>query len=224
MKLMRLALVALVVVASATTLATGPASAETPSPSPSPSPGPGPPPPYLEASPLRVTSGGAVDVIVRQGGIEGHVDLYAANRVDRVYRVIRSGTMGTGGAAFRVYPDQHKSLYAVSDSGANRGHSNFVDISVTAAVSITADRTAARTYTFAGVVRPVVTGAVVSLFRRDPASGRAILTAQGRTSDNGSYRISRYFTGSGRFQFFTSTAGTDAYDAGTSSFRSTLIY
>jgi hypothetical protein len=202
--------------------ATTAAAAPSPTPTPTASQAPQPPPPTIEVAPQRVVSGGATDVTVYTS--DGPVELYAANRGEGVYALIRSGQVVGNRATFQIRPDRHKTLYArlPDERTANRGISTRVDVAVAARVGLGAVRNGTRDYTFAGRVQPSVSS-VVSLWRVDTA-GRPVLTARASTSADGGYRIRRLFTGAGRFLFFTTVPTTAAADAGSSPRRSTLIY
>lgn len=97
-----------------------------------------------------------------------------------------------------------------------------VTVGIRADISIAAVRHAVRDYTFAGRVVPA-RGQSVSLLRIE-SDGRRVLTARGTVAADGSYRIDRRFTGSGRFGFVVTVPTSSTNDASSSNVRPTVIH
>lgn len=115
--------------------------------------------------------------------------------------VVRSATMtATTGTTFTVRLGRaHNFGVGVSRSSElcfGNGVSFFIP--VRAAVSLAATRNAPRDYSFTGRVQPAY--GTVRLYRLD-TDGRRFLSGRGVIEEDGTYRIDRRFTGSGRFGF-----------------------
>ncbi len=99
--------------------------------------------------------------------------------------------------------------------GGGTGATDFT-IPVRPSLTIAATRNAARAYTFTGRVLPG-RGQLVTLYRHD--GQRRVITAQSRVQPNGTYRIDRRFTGSGRFGFSVAVSTSSTNLAGSSAVR-----
>lgn len=191
------------------------------------SPMPMPPPPTLEVDPAEGTaSGQAVHVRVYAGTGEGQVmDLFALLPGQPSPRLLRSATVTAGLAAYDVRPDRNMGLYARFRDGcctANSGTSGTVQLVVRASATLSATRKGTRDYTFTGQVRPAA-GQRVTLWRVG-TDGRRVLTSAGHLAADGSYRLNRRFTGSGRFGFQVDVAAGDSNAVGHSATRPTVIH
>lgn len=92
---------------------------------------------------------------------------------------------------------------------------------VRARVAIAAFRTATRVYTFSGRVTPA-RGQTVTLYRHD--GSRKIIAAQTTVQVNGTYRIDRRFTGSGRISFSTAVKDSASSLGNSSAVRPTVVH
>lgn len=88
-------------------------------------------------------------------------------------------------------------------------------------ISLTAQRNADRDYTFAGTVTPA-RRQLVTLYRVN--QGKPVIVQQVHLDQAGRYSLRRAFTGTGRFDFYTSIPGSGTNTAGKSNTRPTLIY
>lgn len=130
-------------------------------------------------------------------------------------------------------PETHRLRVDASlvDSGCIGGGTGPVDllIPVRAQLTIAAQRTAPRVYVFTGRVLPG-RGQAVSLYRTGSDGTAAIpgssgvLTARTTVRPDGTYRIERHFTGSGRFGFYTAVGTSGTNTAGASPLRPTVIH
>ena len=141
--------------------------------------------------------------------------------------VVRSATAEAAGTTtFTVrLGETHRFRVAVTSSEPcfDRPVSVDVVVPVRAAVSLAAARTAPRTYAFTGRVRPAE--GTVSLYRVE-RTGRRVLTARADVGRDGTYRIDRRFTGSGRFGFVAvADAGSSRrHSGGASRVRPTVVH
>ena len=97
-----------------------------------------------------------------------------------------------------------------------------IDVAVRPTVSIAATRNAPRDYTFSGRVTPG-RGQSVFLYRVE-SDGRRVLTSRTVVSRDGTYRVRRMFTGSGRFGFEAQVRQSSTNLAGASPVRPTVIH
>ena len=152
------------------------------------------------------------------------VDLFAYTRPSTDYRLVRTQALPPGGeAVVTLRPPANTRLYAQQRGGCPRGADSVVDVRTT--LTLTARRDGPRLYAFAGDSLPARAGGlVVSLYRVEPG-GRQVLAGQARADAvDGTWRLVRRFTGSGRFGFVART-GQDLQNApGSSNVRSTLVY
>ena len=222
-----------------------PSSAMTPTPSASPSASS----PAASAAPscstvatvtldrtTIIATGSAVVTVTGPAGRT--VDLLAYSQPSRVYRKVRSGTIGSNGAPLRftVVPPSNTRLYA-QVVGCSTDEAVFSRVlNVRTQLSLDVMRDDVQAYTFSGRALPArPNGLIVSLYRVTD-DGRQIITAQTRANakpgqpgydssrPSGAYSISRVFTGTGRFGFVVRT-GQDAQNApGSSNVRSLLVF
>jgi hypothetical protein len=181
----------------------------------------------IVASPttLQTRPNQPVRVFVANDG-EGGPQRPAAALIVRVspwpYAVIRRTTGTQDAHDFRV-PENTRLI--VSGDPDLVGHACpriDVQIQVTPLLTINASRKGPRDYSFTGRVDPG-RGQVVTLYRISPAGAR-VITARARLRADGTFRIDRRFTGSGRFTFRTAVAASNSNLSGTSSNRPTVIY
>ena len=102
-----------------------------------------------------------------------------------------------------------------------RPSGRFLQVDIQPVISIAATRNAARNYAFTGRIQPAKRQ-TVTLYRHEGT--RRIITARSVVADNGTYRIDRRFTGSGRFGFSVAVAASSAHLAGSSVVRPTVIH
>ena len=217
-----------------------PSPAASPSPSATPtasmSPSPRPSTTTPAASPSAPACGSAETVSLGQSTIiaggagtvrvtgtpNSVIDLFAYTRPSTTYRVVRSAELGNNGTAdFTVTPPANTRLYA-QQRGCPQSLSQVLNVRT--ALSLSAQRTGTRTYTFSGSSAPAREGGLIISLYRVTDDGRQILTSQTRASSgNGAWSLSRTFLGTGRFGFVVRT-GQDMTNApGASAIRSVTI-
>ena len=169
-----------------------------------------------------VTSTGLATVIVAAAK-KSTVDLYAYSRPATDFRLVRTGVIGTDGTiSFAIRPATNTRLYA-QQRGCTAGSS--VVLNVRTALTIAVARTGARTYVFSGDSVPARPGGLIVGVYRIAADGTEVLAMQARAdAQTGEWRVTRRFTGSGRFGFVVRT-GQDLLNApGRSNVRSVVVY
>lgn len=140
--------------------------------------------------------------------------------------MVRSAT-GTS-AIFTVrLRETHQFTASVFDPRGGRcmgGGPEYVPLSIPVRprVTIAATRSAVRSYAFTGRVLPG-RGQAVSLYRVN-ADGSRVLTSRTTVQPDGTYRLDRRFTGSGRFGFVASVGPSATNVAGSSAVRATVIH
>lgn len=142
------------------------------------------------------------------------------------FRVVRTGS-GTA-TDWTVYPPENSAFRLRAEpknAGARPCEAGpVVRTYVRPSLTISAVRNSTRDYTFSGRVLPG-RGQLVSLYRTDSeTSSKPVLTAQTRVLSDGTYRIDRRFTGSGRFGFYVSVAESATNLQGSSRVRPTVIH
>jgi hypothetical protein len=151
------------------------------------------------------------------------VDLFAYTRPLTTFTIVRTGVVANDGTiSWGIRPPRNTRLYA-QQRGCPAG--NQVVLGVRTTLSLAAVRNGTRNYTFSGDSLPARPGGlIISLYRVNPG-GSQTLTAQVRASSTtGEWRLTRRFTGTGRFGFVVRT-GADLQNApGSSRVRPTLIY
>lgn len=158
------------------------------------------------------------------------VDVYAYTRPSTEYRLVRSLTTDADGIArTTVRPPANTRLRAVPrvEDCAEPvfGAAPSVVLAVRTALTLTAERTGPGAYVFSGDSLPARDGGLVVSLYRVTTTGSQVLTAQARASaTTGEWRLTRTFTGTGRFGVVVRT-GQDLQNApGTSAVRPTLVY
>jgi outer membrane lipoprotein-sorting protein len=137
--------------------------------------------------------------------------LFAYSRPSTSYRTIRTGTAGSDGTfSWTVQPQTNTRFYVSSTDATGTSKSQTVALPVRTALSLTITRTGTRTYRFSGSVLPRVAKQLVTVYR---GSTRAV---QVRTAANGTYSVTRTFTGTGTFTFHAGTAANTNNAAGSS--------
>jgi hypothetical protein len=86
---------------------------------------------------------------------------------------------------------------------------------------MTVTRTSTLTYRFSGVDIPRRSGVRISVYRR--SAGGPVLVASTVTTSNGSWVLSRRFTGRGTYAFYAVAAVTQWNSAGTSPARTVTL-
>ncbi|MCU1591681.1 MAG: LPXTG-motif cell wall anchor protein [Frankiales bacterium] len=150
------------------------------------------------------------------------VDLFAYSRPSTTFAVVRTETVGTSGVVtWSVSPLTNTRLYAQTRGGSATPQ---VVLGVAPALSLTAARTATRTYVFSGRGIPARTGGLVISLYRFTDDTHQVLTAQTRAdAKTGSWSLTRAFTGTGRFVFVVRTGNDLQNSAGASGLRSVTI-
>lgn len=158
------------------------------------------------------------------------VDVYAYTRPSTAYRLVRSLTTGADGTArTTLRPPANTRLRAVPRvedcTEPVFGSAPPVVLSVRTALTLTTRRTGTCEYAFAGDSLPARDGGLVVSLHRVTTTGSQVLTAQARASaTTGEWRLTRTFTGSGRFGFVVRTGQDLQNAAGTSAVRPTLVF
>lgn len=212
---------------SAALLAPVPAMAQE---SPSPSPSPTANCPYVEFSVDRhvIAPGETVTVTARRVAAEGQTATGTLTRLSPEPVAVVRETSDT--ATVTTWPlrlgESHRFETRFDGDRSHcmplgRPSNGFLDINVQPKVSIAAVRNAPRDYSFMGRVLPG-RGQLVTLYRHDV--GRRVITAQSRVQPDGSYRLDRHFTGSGRFGFSVGVGRSSTNLAGSSVTRPTVIH
>lgn len=175
------------------------------------------------AQPPTITSGQTVDLVVS-------VDRTSASSTATLIRespapraLVRGVRTADRTVTFTVRLGETHRFRAQADDGQGclgGGDATFT-APVRAAVAIAATRNAVRTYTFSGRVVPA-RGQDVTLYRVT-ADGSRVITSRTTVAPDGTYRIDRRFTGSGRFGFLTTVAATSANLSGSSPVRPTTV-
>lgn len=169
-----------------------------------------------------VVATGEAAAVVR-GAAGTVVDLFAYTRPSTTFRVVRTGTLGSdGGLRFGLRPPANTRLYAVRRGC---GRSQDVVLNVATALTLAVERVGPRRYVFSGDSLPARSGGLIVSLYRSTDDGREVLTAQVRAdAQDGTWRMLRTFTGSGRFGFVART-GQDLQNApGRSGVRSLLVF
>lgn len=230
---------ALVLALSAAVLAPGSASAQTPSPAPTH---------VDEARPACASAVFTVDrPVVRSGEVvtvsaervpssgrrnddeSQRLDLRLVRRLPAPEALVRSDTSTATVVTWPVrLGESHLFQTGYVDRNPDRcfplGRPNGVplEVDVQPVLSISALRNGPRDYTFSGRVQPA-RGQTVTLYRHT-STGSRVRTAQGTVRTDGTYRIDRRFTGSGRFGFSVAVGQTAAHLAGASRVRPTVLH
>ena len=179
-------------------------------------------PTVVELDRSTITATGEVGLTVRTPP-GATVDLFAYTQPSTEYRLVRSALVpDTGSVRFSLRPPRNTRLYA-QRHGCAAGAP--VVLNVATALTLEVTRTAPRTYVFSGDSLPARPGGLVVSLYRVTADGREVLTAQTRADDaTGQWRLTRRFSGTGRFGFLVRT-GQDLQNApGRSNVRATLVH
>jgi hypothetical protein len=179
----------------------------------------------LDINTRTIPAGSRASVTVT-GAANQVVDLICYSRPSTTYAVARRTTIDAAGDPV-TFSDlalgRNTRCYAAYDVNSAQGASPSQVISVTTVVSLSAVRTAVRTYTFQGRNLPHAAGQLITLYRIDN-NGNEIRTANLKTDASGIYRISRHFTGGGTFSFIARTGATLNNIAGHSNVYTVTIH
>jgi hypothetical protein len=199
-----------------------------PSPSPSPSVSPSSSPSPISSSPgtrrdLTLTvltptiPAGSTGRLRTTGAPNEQYSLLCYSRPSTTYVEARSGTFDASGSpvTFTLSLGRNTRCFIQYAVNPSQGASPSVVINVRTVLSLSAVRTAVRTYVFQGRNLPRVAGQLITLYRVDGA-GNEIRTANLRTDSSGIYRLTRTFTGTGTFRFHVRTPQTLNNAAGVS--------
>ncbi len=141
------------------------------------------------------------------------------------FAVVRTEQTSATGTVFTVrLGETHEFTATMLDGGecVFGGGSVRFTVPVRPSLTISAVRNAPRDYSFTGRVLPG-RGQAVNLYRVDGAGSR-VLTSRTVVKPDGTYRIDRRFSGSGRFGFEVRVGESATNLAGSSPVRSTLIF
>ena len=139
------------------------------------------------------------------------IDLFSYSRPSTTYRRIRTGAATDNGTfTFTIKPTTNTRLYVTSTDGSGTGTSATAPLPVRTAVSLSVTRTGTRAYRFTGSTSPRAKGQLVTLYRGNTK------VAQTRTASDGTYVLTKTFTGSGTFDFHTGASATTSSTAGSS--------
>jgi hypothetical protein len=129
---------------------------------------------------------------------------------------VRDGRTDTSGdATFIITPGGNTRLYATYGTGDTATDSPSTVLQVHTTLSLSATRTAIRTYDFHGRNLPRRAGQLITLYR--VSGGQEIRTATVRTDTTGTWHLSRTFTGAGSYAFRVRTSQTMDNASGRSS-------
>ena len=169
-----------------------------------------PPPPTVENGFSTITAGQS-SYLSGYAEPDATVELLAYSRPSTDFRVVRATTAtSTGAYTFVVSPSTNTRLKVRIDGQ----ESESVVVNVRPAISLRTVRTAVRTYTFTGRVRPVRPGQLVSVYART-ASGD-VRVGRASVGSDGIWAASHRFTVTGTFGFFASTTADLTSAAGRS--------
>lgn len=164
----------------------------------------------------------SVRVVVRDAPATSTVSLFRESPAPA--QTVREGQAENGSITWTLRLGENHTLRAGTQTpiGCVGGEQGRATIAVKAAVSIAAKRNSVRDYTFTGRVQPGYGS--VALYRVE--GSRRVLTSRANVQPNGTYRIDRRFTGSGRFGFVAvaNPGSTGRYVAGESTVRPTVIH
>lgn len=146
------------------------------------------------------------------------IEIYAYSRPNTEYARVRTGTVGPDGTySFEVGPSGNTRLYAQTVTPQGSAKSDSIILTVKTSLNLKIARTGTRTYRFTGSLLPKRPGQLVTVFYVNSSGGRTI-AARARNAADGSYNVTRQFSGTGTFTFFTGT-GTDNNNAANDSNR-----
>ncbi|HVE73822.1 MAG TPA: hypothetical protein VNA30_01840 [Mycobacteriales bacterium] len=149
------------------------------------------------------------------------MQVYAYSRPSTTYRLVQQAETGPDGALrFTIGPATNTRLYA-QQQGCGPGASTV--LSVRTVLSINARRVSPRTYLFFGTTSPSRADQLVTLYRV-ASGGGLVRTAQTRTRADGTYALTRRFSGSGRATFLSKTNEDLTNASGSSRSRPTVIH
>ncbi len=148
------------------------------------------------------------------------MQLLAYSRPSTSYRVARETPVGSSGTvSFSIGPSGNTRLFLrqTDVDGANRVDSASIVLTVRTSLNLKVVRTGTRTYRFTGSTLPKRRGQLVTVFYQ-PGGGSRVIASRARVAQDGTYDVTRTFTGGGTFALFTAT-GTDLDNAGNESNR-----
>jgi hypothetical protein len=143
------------------------------------------------------------------------IELRCYSRPSTTYRTVRTATIDAAGdpITFQITPGTNTRCFVQYAANPTSGASPSVVISVHTTLSLSAVRTAPRTYRFQGRNLPRRAGQLITIYRID-ANGNEIRTANAQTDSSGTYYVpalgspGRTFTGTGTFFFVARTSST----------------
>jgi hypothetical protein len=155
--------------------------------------------------------------VTLHGSPDTRVRLMAYSRPSTTYQIARESITNTAGdVTFRVTPGGNTRLYATYGTADTSTDSPSQVIQVHTTLSLSATRTAVRTYDFHGRNLPQRAGQLITLYRLTNTGGE-VRTAIVRTDETGTWHLSRTFTGEGTFPFLVRTSQTMDNASGRSS-------
>ncbi|MCW2777994.1 MAG: Bacterial Ig domain [Frankiales bacterium] len=175
------------------------------------SPTTGPVAPIVSASPSTVKAG-ASSVITGSGQPGSTIQLVGYSRPSTTNRVLRTGTADENGDfAFTITPTGNTRVFARSTDASGTTDGPSIVVTVRTTLSLTVTRTGTRTYRFSGNVAPKRAGQSVRITYRKGSS--QVEVSRTKVAANGSYSVTRTFSGTGTFDFSSRTS-TDVTTAG----------
>ena len=179
-------------------------------PPPPDEPAPPPPPPTIENGFSTITAGQSSYL---SGAAEPGttVELLAYSRPSTDFRVVRRTTATSTGAYTFVVAPQTNTRLKVRIGGQE---SESVVVNVRPSISLRTVRTAVRTYTFTGRVRPVRPGQLVSVYAQ--TSTGDVRVGRAAVGSDGIWAASHRFTVTGTFGFYAATTADMTSAAGRS--------
>ncbi|MCW2607310.1 MAG: hypothetical protein JWO60_2003, partial [Frankiales bacterium] len=196
-------------------------STASPSPSPSPSASASSNPsvqkPTISVNPSTIIAVQEKSIVSGQSTPGSTIEIYAYSRPSTTYARVRSALVGPdGGYSFEVGPSGNTRLYAQTVTPRGSAKSDSIVLTVKTSLNLKVARTGTRTYRFTGSLLPKRPGQLITVFYVN-GSGRTI-AARARNAADGTYNVTRTFSGTGTFTFFTGT-GTDNNNAANDSNR-----
>ncbi|MCW2777545.1 MAG: hypothetical protein JWN17_1270, partial [Frankiales bacterium] len=145
-------------------------------------------------------------------------EIHAYSRPSTTFTTVRTGTVGPDGTySFVVGPSGNTRLFARTVTPLGSADSDQVVLTVKTSLNLKVARTGTRTYRFTGSLLPKRPGQLITVFY-EKADGSRVIAARARNAADGTYNVSRTFSGGGTFTLFTGT-GTDNNNAANNSNR-----
>jgi hypothetical protein len=167
---------------------------------------------------------GSTATLVATGAANQAYSLRCYSRPSTTYTEARSGVFDSTGdeVSFALNLGRNTRCFLQYVTNNGQGQSSSVVVIVRTVLSLSAVRSAVRTYVFQGRNLPRIAGQLITLYRVTSA-GTEVRTATLKTDATGIYRLTRVFSGTGTFRFRARTPQTLNNAAGVSNTISVTI-